>query len=79
MSLIKDLRTFILEDEFKIIYQNNKLGILNYSNITHFDNNKIMVNYKNGIIIISGSNLIVSKLLIDELLIEGSIEKIELR
>lgn len=79
MSLIKELRTFILEDEFKITYSNNKLGILNYSSITHFDSNKIMVNYKNGIIIISGNNLIVSKLLIDELLIEGSIEKIELR
>jgi len=79
MSLIKDLRTFILEDEFKITYSNNKLGILNYSNISHFDSSKIMNNYKNGIVLITGQNLIVSKLLIDELLIEGGIEKIELR
>jgi len=79
MSLIKDLRTFILEDEFKITYSNNKLGILNYSNISHFDSSKIMINYKNGIVLITGQNLIVSKLLIDELLIEGGIEKIELR
>ena len=79
MSLIKDMRDYILEKEFKIIYLNNKLDVVNYTNISHFDTNKIIINHSNGSITISGNNLYVSKLLIDELLIEGSIERIEFR
>lgn len=79
MSIIKDMREFILEQEFKITYLHNKVDILNYTNISHFDINKIIVNYVKGSVIVSGENLIVSKLLSDELLIEGSIQKIEFR
>lgn len=79
MSIIKDMREFILEQEFKITYLHNKVDILNYTNISHFDSNKIIVNYVKGSVIVSGENLIVSKLLSDELLIEGSIQKIEFR
>lgn len=79
MSIIKDMRQFILEQDFKITYLNNKLDILNYTNISHFDSNKIIVNYAKGSVVVSGENLIVSKLLSDELLIEGSIQKIEFR
>ena len=79
MSLIKDMRDYILEKEFKIIYLNNKLDVVNYTNISHFDTNKIIINHSNGSITISGNNLYISKLLIDELLVEGSIEKIEFR
>ena len=74
-----NLRNYILESDFKIIYLHNKLDIVNYSDISHFDNNKIIVNYKDGSVLISGKSLVVSKLLKDELLIEGSIDKLELR
>lgn len=73
------IRNYILEDEFKMIYLNNKLDIVNYISIIHFDSNKIIIEYKDGKLSISGSNLVVSKLLIDEILIEGSIENIEFR
>lgn len=79
MSLIKDMREFILENEFKITYFNNKLDIVNYTNISHFDSTKIILNHAKGSIVISGDNLYVSKLLIDEVLVEGSIQKIEFR
>ena len=55
------------------------MDIVNYSDISHFDNNKIIINYNDGSVLISGKNLVVSKLLKDELLIEGSIDKLELR
>jgi len=73
------VKEFLLEQSFKVTYSNNKLDIVNYIDITHFDNNKIIINYKDGSIFISGNNLFISKLLSDELLIEGSIDKIELR
>lgn len=79
MTKFKDAQEFIFERGFKVTYLNNKLDVVNYTDITHFDNNKIIINYKEGSIFISGSNLFISKLLSDELLIEGSIEKIELR
>lgn len=79
MSLIKNMREYLLEQEFKINYINNKLDVVNYTNITHFDSNKIILNYSKGSVIVSGSNLYVSRLLSDEILIEGSIEKIEFR
>lgn len=74
-----NLRNYILESDFKIIYLTNKLNIVNYNDISHFDSNKIIINYSDGSVLISGKSLIVSKLLKDELLIEGSINKIEFR
>ena len=79
MNLVNNLRNIILEEQFKINYIKNKLGIINYIDISHFDNNKIIIKYKEGNILIGGENLVVSKLTKDEILIEGSIEKIEFR
>ena len=72
------LRTYILENEFKLIYLNNKINIVNYTSIGHFDNNKIIIYNGDKIVTINGSNLVITKLLKDELLIEGKIERIDL-
>ena len=74
-----NLRNYILENQFKMIYLSNKLDIVNYIDISHFDSNKIIINYNKGSVLISGKSLVVSKLVSDELLIEGSIDKIEFR
>ena len=79
LNLVNNLRNVILEEQFKINYIKNKLGIINYIDISHFDNNKIIIKYKEGNILVGGENLVVSKLTKDEILIEGSIEKIEFR
>lgn len=72
------LRTYILELEPKIIILNNKVNVVNYEKIEHFDNHKIIIKTSNKIIVINGSNLIITKLLKDELLIEGIIKGLEL-
>lgn len=79
LNLINNLKSSLLEEDFKMQYVEKKLGIANYNDISHFDSNKIIISYKNGSVLISGGNLVVSKLIKDELLIEGNIEKIELR
>lgn len=79
LNLINTLKSSLLEEDFKMQYIEKKLGIANYNDISHFDSNKIIISYKNGSVLISGGNLVVSKLIKDELLIEGNIEKIELR
>lgn len=79
MGIIKTTKDFILENSLKIIYFDNKINIVNYKKITGFDSNKIIVDCESKLIIISGNNLVITKLLLDELLISGDIEKLEFR
>ena len=72
------LRTYIMDDEFEVKLLNNRIDILNYETIDHLDSNKIIIRYKQGKITINGKNLVVSKLLKDEVLIVGKIINIEL-
>ena len=79
LNLLNNFRDLVLEEQFKINYIKDKLNIVNYKEISHFDSNKIIVNYIDGSIVIGGQDLVISKLVSDELLIEGKIEKIEFR
>jgi len=77
--MLKDLRNYILEGDFKMTYLKNKLDIVNYGSIDHFDTDKIIIRYGGGIVVIKGENLTISKLLDDEMLISGNIKNIELK
>jgi len=79
MKIINNIRSFLLEDDFEIRIYKNKINIVNYDSIGHFDSNKIIIYYSLGYIFIKGDNLVVSKLMKDELLITGEIKNIELR
>lgn len=79
MKLVNNIRSFLLEDDFEIRIYKNKVNIVNYDSIGHFDSNKIIIYYNAGNILIKGENLVVSKLLNDEVLITGTIQNIELR
>ena len=79
MKLINNFRSFLLEDNFEIHIYRNKINIVNYTSIGHFDSNKIIVYYDSGFITIKGNDLVVAKLLADEVLITGVITGIELR
>lgn len=79
MKIINNIRAFLLEDGFEFRMYKNKVNIVNYDSIGHFDSNKIIIYYGEGTIAIKGENLVVSKLLNDEILITGIIQNIELR
>ena len=72
------LRTYIMEDEFEVKILNNRINVINYESIGHLDSNKVIIKHKQGRIIITGRNLVVSKLLKEEILIVGKIMNIEL-
>ncbi len=78
MHIINQLRNYLLEDEFKINIYKNKINIVNYESIGHFDNNQVNINYDGGKLKIKGEKLVVSKLMNDEILITGLIKNIEL-
>ena len=73
------MKNYILEDEFQLRLLNNRINIVNYTSIGHFDNNKVIVRYENGEILIKGEKISVTKLLDDEILIIGEFKSIELR
>ena len=79
MNIINGIRSYILENDLKITILNNKINIVNYKDIGHFDSNKIIVKANDGEIIIKGRDLVVSKLMSSEILITGNFSNIEFR
>ena len=79
MSIINSIRSYILEDEFKITFLNNRVNIVNYLSIGSIDSNKVIIKYNNGIVSVKGSNLVLSKLMNSEILISGDIYSIDFR
>ena len=79
MNVVKGIRSYIYEDELKITIVKNNINIVNYSDIGHFDSNKVVVKIESGQIIIKGNSLVVSKLMSKEILITGIFNNIEFR
>ena len=79
MNIMNSLRGDIYDTEFKMTMALGKLNIVNYETILNFDTKEIKIKHKDGILIIIGKSLAITKLMSEELLINGEIEKIELR
>ena len=79
MSLVRRARNYLLDETFNMRVLKNKIDICNYESIGYLDNDLIIINYEDGEIKIKGENLVVSKLLDDEILISGDIKNIEMR
>ena len=72
-----DIRHFINDKSFQILYINNSLDIINYTNINYMEDEKISLNYYDNILLIKGKELRVKKLLESEILITGNFKSIE--
>jgi len=57
-------------------YKYNKLDIVNYTEIKDFTSKIITIRYQNKIYQIKGSNLVISRMMDNEILISGNIENI---
>ena len=77
--MFSKLRNYVKQDETKLYYIRNNLNIINYKNILVFENNKILVECLDDILEVKGEDLVINKLLNDELLIEGKIISISFR
>lgn len=78
MRLINKLDRYLEDKTCEIIVKDNKVDIINYKEIIDFSTNKISLKCDNKIINIEGKNLIISKMLYDELLITGIIINIRI-
>ena len=77
--IIRRVRNYLLDEIFNMRVLSNKVDICNYDSIGYLDNDLIIINYDGGEVKIKGDNLVVSKLLDDEILISGDIKIIEMR
>ncbi len=79
MGIINGIKSYINEDDTKIMIVNNKINIVNYNDIDHFDSEKIVIKLIDSKVIIKGSELAIAKLLKDEILITGKFSNLEFR
>lgn len=77
--MITNIKEYIMENEFCIHIFDNRINIVNYTDIYGFDNNNIIIKHKKGTVNIKGNNLSISKLLDNEILIIGNFNSVELR
>lgn len=79
MKIFDRLNNYINENNFKITIGINYVNVVNYTLVLDFNSNLVSIKYNNGIVDISGTNLVVNKMLKDEILVKGNIENIKLR
>ena len=78
MRLISKLDRYLENKNYEIILKDSSVNIINFSEIIDFSMNKISVRCDNKIINIEGKNLIISKMLDDELLVTGNISNLRI-
>ena len=76
MKPLKILDEYINDKKYSMIYKYEKLDIINYTEIIDFSSMKISIRYKDKIYHIEGENLVISKMMEDEILITGNISRI---
>ena len=79
MKIIDKLDRYLNENEFKLILDNNRLNIVNYEEIIDFSLSNIKVKLKDKIVSIEGRNLVINKMVDNELLITGNISNISIK
>lgn len=79
MKIINQFRSYLLEEKFRINIVEGQINVINYESIGHFDSNKVMIHYNGKTLVIKGKNLVVSRLMVDEVLVTGEITLLEFR
>ena len=73
MRQISKLDRYLEDKNYEIIIKDNSINIINFKEIIDFSTTKISLRCENKIINVEGKNLIISKMLDEEVLITGVI------
>jgi len=77
--MIRNIVNYIKDDSFQFKYINNSIDIVNYQEIKTLSDNLISLMDKNNhLLIIRGEQLVLKKMISDEVLITGNIKSIEM-
>ncbi|MDD6402573.1 MAG: YabP/YqfC family sporulation protein [Mollicutes bacterium] len=75
--MLDRLNNYIDDKKFKLIYEDNLIDIINYTRLITIENNYVSLYINNKKIIIKGKELILKKLLDNELLLNGEVTSLE--
>lgn len=78
MKTVRDVREYLFKEQLEIRLYIDKVDIINYKKIGIIESDKVFVYHSKGLIKVFGSDLVITKLYNNEVLINGKIEKIEL-
>ena len=73
------VKDYILDNEFRLTLFKDRVNIVNYSKLLQIDNKEMIISNSYSKIYIKGTNLVLNKLLDNELLISGLIFSIEVK
>lgn len=71
------VREYIKDDEFRLTLFNDRIHIINYLEILALNSKYISVDTGNNLITIKGYDLVLNKLLDNEILVTGKIVSVE--
>ena len=77
MKKIEKLKNFIMDNEFRMTFFENRIHVINYQELISLSDEKIRIKTTNLTITFTGTQLILSKLLDQEIMIEGTLTKVE--
>ena len=75
--MLEKISNYVNDKEFRLTLYNDKIHIINYKKIISLESNYLSILCLNKKILVTGNNLILSKILDNELLIKGTINNIE--
>lgn len=75
-KLLRMVNDYVNDNNFSMIYKNKTLDVINYTKILDFSSSLISFEYKNNSYYVEGENLVISKMMEEEILITGNIKKI---
>ena len=76
--MLEKISNFINDKEFRFTIYENQIHIINYKKIISLEDDKIIIQGNQRIINIKGNNFKLEKLLNEELLCIGQVQRIEL-
>lgn len=78
MKIFDRIDSYLVDKEYKIIIKKNYLDIINYEEVKDFSDKEIKIKHEGGITKIIGNNLVISKMLDEEIIIMGNIIRLEI-
>ena len=76
-SLVK-LRDYIMDNEFRMTFFENRIHIVNYQELISLGTEKIKIQSPHFQVVLLGENLTLSKLLDQEIMIHGKLIRMEI-
>lgn len=79
MKILDKINNYINEYEYKIVITDSYINIINYTEVLDFNSMRISIRHSSGITIVEGKDLVISKMVEDEILITGKFNSINLK